>query len=107
MTIVVSLTSSDGETAAQTPVQKVRIAESIWGFDGRVVPGQFNPLSILLDNLSQDSIEGQVSFQLVTGMVRESGGVNRETVFLSPNTRRWVQFYPYISRNSGQCRIRL
>jgi hypothetical protein len=105
--LVLSLTSIDGEAAAQTPVQKVRIAESIWGFDGRVVPGQFNPLSILLDNLSEDSIEGQVSVQLVTGMVRDSGGVHREAVFLSPNTRRWVQFYPYISRNSGQCRIRL
>ena len=29
--------------------QQLRIVEVVWGFDGRVVTGQFMPLSILVD----------------------------------------------------------
>ena len=31
--------------------QQLRVVEVVWGFDGRVVTGQFMPLSILVDNL--------------------------------------------------------
>jgi hypothetical protein len=76
--------------------QPIRIVDTIWGFDGRVVAGQFAPLSVLIDNLSDQPIEATARLRRVTGMVNEVGGVALQPVFLGPNSRRWVQFYPYI-----------
>ncbi|MBC7967070.1 MAG: hypothetical protein H7Z17_14235, partial [Fuerstia sp.] len=76
--------------------QKVRIADRIWGFDGRVMSGQFMPLSIEIDNLSDEPIEAQATLRSVAGMMRETGGTATQSVFLSPHSRRWVQFYPYV-----------
>ncbi|MFM7834565.1 MAG: hypothetical protein ACKPJD_22425, partial [Planctomycetaceae bacterium] len=44
------------EAAGQTSLSaRVRIAEASWGFDGRVTAGEFQPVSLLLDNLSSDA----------------------------------------------------
>ncbi|MGV2334233.1 MAG UNVERIFIED_CONTAM: hypothetical protein LVR18_08965 [Planctomycetaceae bacterium] len=32
---------------------QIRIVDVIWGFDGRVSAGHFQPLSLLLDNVSE------------------------------------------------------
>lgn len=77
--------------------QQVRVVEVVWGFDGRVVPGQFMPLSILVDNLSDQPIEATAKLRRMTGMVREVGGQMSQPVFIGPTSRRWVQFYPFIS----------
>ncbi|MBL8815061.1 MAG: hypothetical protein JNL58_03445 [Planctomyces sp.] len=96
-----------GETQAAAQTVTVKVVSTVWGFDGRVVPGQFMPLSILLDNLSEDAIEGQVSLRATSAMMRDSGGVMVEPVYLAPRTRRWVQFYPYISGYSSTWRFTL
>ena len=77
-------------------ITKVRIADKVWGFDGRVMTGQFMPLSIELDNLSDEPIEAQATLKSVAGMIRDTGGTATQSVFLSPHSRRWVQFYPFI-----------
>ncbi len=87
--------------------QQVRIVEAIWGFDGRVVPGQFMPLSLLLDNLSDEPIEAQATLASTSGMLREVGGTAIQPVFLGPNSRRWVQFYPYITTRMTTWRFTL
>lgn len=84
-----SVTAQDDET--------VRVVEVLWGFDGRVVAGQFMPLSILVDNLSDQPIEATARLRCVSGMVNEVGGIAVQPVFLGPNSRRWVQFYPYLT----------
>lgn len=92
-----------GPAAAQRP--EIRIVEHIWGFDGRVMPGQFNPLSVLLDNLSDQPIEGKVTLRSISGLVRDAGGVLVEPIYLGPTSRRWVQFYPWISDRSHSWRL--
>ena len=77
--------------------QQVRVIDVVWGFDGRVVTGQFIPLSILIDNLSDQPIEASARLRRVTGMVNEVGGRSMQPVFVGPNSRRWIQFYPYIA----------
>jgi hypothetical protein len=77
--------------------QTVRIAESIWGFDDRVMQGQFVPLSILVDNLSDQPIEGTLRLHCVQGMLNGVGGDFEEPIFLGATSRRWVQFYVYVS----------
>lgn len=66
---------------------KIRIADKIWGFDGRVMNGQFMPLSIELDNLSDEPIEAQATLRSITGMLRETGGTATQPIFLSPHSR--------------------
>jgi len=87
--------------------QKIRIADKIWGFDGRVVNGQFMPLSIELDNLSDEPIEADATLRSVAGMIRETGGTATQSVFLGPHSRRWVQFYPYIVGMTSSWRFEL
>jgi len=98
--IVIALMFVSQPVSAQQN-QQVRVVEVIWGFDGRVVAGQFMPLSILIDNLSDQPIEATARLKRVAGMVNEVGGLAVQPVFLGPNSRRWVQFYPYISDRSA------
>lgn len=100
---LVCISAVAAECAAQP--QELRLAEKAWGFDGRVAQGQFNPLSVLVDNLSDQPIEGVVTLRPVSGMLREGGGVLTAPLYLAPNTRRWVQFYPYINRHSSSWRL--
>jgi hypothetical protein len=78
----------------------LRIVETVWGFDGRVVFGQFMPLSILVDNLSDQPIEGVATLRTKPGLVTLVGGVSSQAVFIGPGARRWIQFYPYIRSRS-------
>lgn len=86
---------------------RVRIAETAWGFDGRVTAGEFQPVSLLLDNLSADPVEGLLTLQMVSGVLRRSGAVYEQSVFLGPSARRWVQFYPWISDPNATWQLEL
>ena len=86
---------------------RVRIAETAWGFDGRVAAGEFQPVSLLLDNLSADAVEGVLSLQMLSGVLRRSGAVYEQPVFLGPSARRWVQFYPWISDPNATWQLEL
>ena len=81
--------------------QQLRIVEVVWGFDGRVVTGQFMPLSILVDNLSDQPVEATARLRRRTGALIEVGGVSTQPAFIGPNSRRWIQFYPYMMSNSA------
>ncbi len=81
--------------------QQLRVVEVVWGFDGRVVTGQFMPLSILVDNLSDQPVEATARLRRITGALIEVGGISIQPVFIGPNSRRWIQFYPYILGNSA------
>ncbi|MEQ9406428.1 MAG: hypothetical protein RIK87_01835 [Fuerstiella sp.] len=91
---------------AQQTEPKLKVVEHIWGFDGRVQPGQFNPLSILLDNQTADAIDATATLQRVQGMLNVTGGQYVQPVFIAPAARRWIQFYPYVA-DSHQCEWRL
>ncbi len=86
-----------GVPCAAQDQPKIRIADSIWGFDDRVVQGQFVPLSLLLDNLSSEPLEGKLILNSVQGMLNPVGGDFEKEFFIGPTSRQWVQFYPYIS----------
>lgn len=81
--------------------QQLRVVEVVWGFDGRVVTGQFMPLSVLVDNLSDQPVEATARLRRITGALIEVGGISTQPAFIGPNSRRWIQFYPYIPGNSA------
>ena len=87
--------------------QNVKIVQRVWGFDGRVVSGQFMPLSIEIDNLSDEPVEAIATLRSVAGMLRETGGTSIQPVFLGPHSRRWVQFYPFIAGQSTSWQFEL
>jgi hypothetical protein len=75
---------------------QVTLQEKIWGFDGRVQTGQFNPVSFLIDNRTEDSIDAVAALSRLEGIVGTTGGRFQQSVFIGPGAQRWVQLYPYI-----------
>lgn len=94
--VVVCASVVASPTFAQSKKPTVVVVDHIWGFDGRIQPGQFNPLSILLDNQTDEAVEVDAKLQRLQGL-SYSGGEYVEPVFISPAARRWVHFYPYIA----------
>lgn len=67
-----------------------------WGYDGTVVPGQFNPLTIRVRNDAEEPFVGELKVQQGTGM-RRLGMPIVERIYLSPGAERRVRFYPRIA----------
>ncbi|QDT16925.1 hypothetical protein [Alienimonas californiensis] len=74
--------------AAQVTVRQVD-----WGFGGKATPGQFTPVSILLDNPTNDTFDGVVNLYRANFVGERRGAVLTEPVFLSAFASRRVQFY--------------
>jgi len=86
-------------SASALEVQQVR-----WGFDGTVVPGRFNLLSVLVGNPSTAPFDGTVNLYKSRGM-DHVGALYASPSYISPLTTRWVQFYVYIENQYDQWRI--
>ncbi|HEX4263306.1 MAG TPA: hypothetical protein VH597_03120 [Verrucomicrobiae bacterium] len=87
-------------SASALEVQQVR-----WGFDGQVVPGRFNLLSVLVANNSTTPFDGTVNFYKSRGLEDRVGAIYAAPCYLSPLATRWVQFYVYIDNQYDQWRL--
>jgi hypothetical protein len=73
----------------------VEVKQTVWGFDGQIVMQRFNLFSVLIDNPSATPYEGTIHLKkLVAG--KQVDAIIVESVYLSPYSSRWVQFYPYV-----------
>ncbi len=88
---------ADALPAAERDEDLITVEDKIWGFDGRVEVGQFNPVSILIDNRTQDAVDEIAALYRVGGLTGNVSGRQVQPVFLGPGARRWVQFYVYVS----------
>ncbi len=79
----------------------IDIAEYKWGFNGKVAPHRFNVLSVLVNNLSPQQFTGEIKLRKSLGGAGTVDATIVETVTLSPNSAKWVQFYPYITSDVG------
>jgi hypothetical protein len=86
-------------SASALEVQQVR-----WGFDGTVVPGRFNLLSVLVANPSTAPFDGMLSLYKNRGLERV-GALYGNPCYISPLATRWVQFYVYIENRYDQWRV--
>jgi len=73
------------------PLRALEIQQTIWGFDGHVVPDCFNPLSVLVSNPGNGAFDGALILSPEGIGVRSAEFV--QPIFLAPHTSRWVQFY--------------
>jgi len=87
------------------PVFALEVQEVKWGFDGQVVPGRFNLLSVLVANPGEVPFDGTVGFYKSRGMAERVGAVYRTPCYLSPMMTRWLQFYVYIDNQYDQGRL--
>ncbi len=81
---------------ATSPAYALEAREVVWGYDGKVVPGRFNILSVLLANPTERSHEGMLVLYRTDGMGGRRGANLVRPCFVSPYSSRWVQFYPYV-----------
>jgi len=80
----------------------IDVADYKWGFNGKVAPHRFNLLSVLINNPTPQQFTGEVLLRKSLGL--GGGAVDAaiiETVTISPNSQKWVQFYPYITSDAG------
>lgn len=106
--IFICITCGPPAAMAQSNTQRIKIKETIWAFNGKVQPGQFNPVSILIDNETSDAIDGIFLLQKSDGLLSKSGPVYQQSVFIGASGRRWVQFYAYVAEDyRSQWQLRL
>lgn len=99
--VVMMFTSAFNSAVTAQSGPTLKVVEHTWGFDGRVQPGQFNPLSILLDNQTDEAIDASAILQRTQGLMGPAGGQYVKQVFIASAARQWIQFYPYVA-NSHQ-----
>lgn len=72
------------------------ISETYWGFDGRVQPQQFVPLSIQVKNLGATPWQGRLELRRVVRGERQFGATLVEDLSLPGEETRWIQLSPYV-----------
>lgn len=83
------------------PLSALEVRETIWGFDGKVVPGRFSPLSVLVENPTSTAFDGSLVLVQSDGAGNSRGAEYVQPLFLAPRTTRWVQFQVFIGNYPG------
>jgi hypothetical protein len=78
------------------PLGALEVRETIIGFDGRVVPGRFNPISVLIENQRPSNFEGHLVLAAAEAGGGTRGAEYLQSIFLAPHTSRWVQFHIFV-----------
>ena len=76
--------------------EALEMRQVLWGFDGRVVPGRFNPVSVLMANPGGAAFDGTLTFAPTLGYGGPRGAAYVQPVFVGPGGERWVQFETFI-----------
>ena len=82
--------------------EALEVRQVQWGFDGRVVPGRFNHVSLLVANPGQGTFDGPMSFAATLGFGGTRGAAYVQPVFIGPQGARWVQFDVFIGSGSEE-----
>ncbi len=83
----------------------LEIEEARWGFDGQAMQHRFNLLSVLVSNPTGEAFDGGMSLTRGSVPSHEVGAMLRQPVFLSPYSRKWLQFHPYVKDQHMQYRL--
>lgn len=75
----------------------LEIKEIRWGFDGRVLPGHFNILSVRIANSASSIFEGELALDEMRGE-DHVGASLVEPLYLGPHSERVIQFVPLVTQ---------
>jgi hypothetical protein len=90
---------------AVTAAGALEVQDVRWGFDGHVVPGRFNLVSVLVANSSDAPFDGNVDIYKTRGLADRVGAVYDSPCYLASGTARWLQFYVYIDNQNDSWRL--
>lgn len=76
-----------------------------WGFNGRIVPGRVNLLSVRVFNDSGIPFDGALRLERRGGVGGRIGAVQAQPLYVTPFTERWVQFPVLLPSGSGECEL--
>jgi hypothetical protein len=79
----------------------MQVAETRWGYDGLVVPGRMNLLSVLVVNNSATAVDGELRAYRMTGLLERRGENFVQPVYVSPSASRWVQFTMWLEEGDS------
>ena len=83
----------------------LEVPEVKWGFDGQVVPGQFNLLSVFVANPAAKPFDGAVNLYKSRGLADRVGALYQTPCYLTPQSGRWLQFYVFIENEYDQWQL--
>lgn len=76
------------------------LVETQWGFDGKVIPYQINPVFFLVQNNSPQDEDVVLQLSKTRGP-GQFGARQVQEVYLSAGAERWVAFYVYLENSNG------
>lgn len=82
--------------AQESDPDLIVVAETAWGFDGRVTPHEFVPLSVQVKNLGPTPWQGFLRLNRVVRGNRQFGATLQEEIYLQGDETRWFQLCPYV-----------
>lgn len=78
----------------------LEVRQTLWGFDGRVVPGRMTPVSLLVANPGRAPFDGELVFRQLGGLGGHSGAPFVQPAYLAPQSERWVQFHVFSDQSN-------
>lgn len=82
--------------AFAAPLRALEMRQTLWGFDGRVVPGRMTPVSMLMVNPGKEAFDGDLVLRQLGGLGGQSGAPFVQPAYIAPQSERWVQFQVFI-----------
>ena len=76
--------------------EALEVRQVLWGFDGKVVPGRFNIVSVLVANPDGGAFDGTMTLAPTLGFGGPRGAAYAQPVFIGPQSARWVQFEAFV-----------
>ncbi|MFO7958911.1 MAG: hypothetical protein R6X33_17640 [Candidatus Brocadiia bacterium] len=90
-----------------TSASAVEVREARWGFDGTVVPGRINMLSVLVTNDGAEMWQAPVTLEKRNALGEKLGADLMQPCFLAPGMSRWLRFYPYVGTSGNEWRLKV
>jgi hypothetical protein len=84
----------------------LKVESAMWGFDGKVVAGKFNLLSVLVSHSGGTAYDGEISLQEYSGTQSPIGAPQVQKIYVTPGTQRWVQFTPFTTSEANGWKLR-
>jgi hypothetical protein len=76
--------------------EALEVRETLWGFDGHVVPGRMGLLSVRVANPGNANFDGVLTVRESAGVGGRNGAPYVQPIFLGPHSERWAQFEIFI-----------
>ncbi|MEM7383558.1 MAG: hypothetical protein AAF514_01310 [Verrucomicrobiota bacterium] len=82
--------------SGEVPARDLIVEQARWGFNGKIRNGAFGFLSVEVMNPTDEPFEGSVSLNPDGFGLGDNRSRLRQTIYLAPEVKRLLQFYPYI-----------